>query len=214
MDAAFWHRRWHKAETAFHQTEVNPWLQRYFPPLLDGPARVLVPLCGKSLDMLWLVARGCQVLGVELSEIAVQAFFDEQGLEPEICQQGAFQRYRAGALEIWCGDFFALTAADLAHCTHLYDRAALVALPPEMRRRYAAHLALLPAGCRGLLITLDYPQQQMEGPPFAVPEPEIRQLLAGWAPELLEARVSPAWQARFAAGEPVCEPVYYLHKTA
>ncbi|WP_439888206.1 thiopurine S-methyltransferase [Pseudomonas sp. MBLB4123] len=189
MDEAFWQARWAQGQIGFHQGEVNPYLQRYWPELaLNGAGRVLVPLCGKSLDMAWLAARGHRVLGVELARQAVEGFFAERGLAPQISQHGAFEVYRAENIELWCGDFFALRAEHLADCAAFYDRAALIALPPPMRQRYAAHLgAILAPGSRGLLVSLDYEQAQMEGPPFAVGDAEVRGLFAaGWQVEGLE----------------------------
>ena len=190
MHEDFWQERWARNEIGFHLREVNPYLQRHWPDLgLAEGAQVLVPLCGKSLDMAWLAGQGYRVLGVELAESAVIAFFAEQELTPEVDQYGAFRRYRAGAVELLCGDFFALQAADVADCSGLYDRAALIALPEGMRERYAAHLAaILPSGCAGLLVTLDYPQAEMSGPPFAVDESLVAQLLTEqqWECELLE----------------------------
>lgn len=185
----FWLERWARDQIGFHLGEVNPYLQRQWPTLgLEPGARVLVPLCGKTLDLVWLAAQGFRVLGVELAEKAVVDFFAEQQLQAEVLQRGAFKVYRAGALELWCGDFFALNAADVADCVGLYDRAALIALPAAMRERYAAHLtSVLPAGCEGLLITLDYEQSQMDGPPFAVSDAEVqRHFAGGWEVRELE----------------------------
>ncbi|MBC8651730.1 thiopurine S-methyltransferase [Pseudomonas sp. MTM4] len=189
MDEGFWQRRWARNEIGFHLNEVNPYLRRHWPGMqLAEGARVLVPLCGKSLDMLWLVAQGFAVLGVELSERAVEVFFTEQGLDAEISTRGEFKVYRAGALEIRCGDFFALSSSDVADCDGLYDRAALIALPAAMRQRYVEHLtSILAPSCQGLLITLDYEQEQMSGPPFAVSDAEVRRSLGSrWDVELLE----------------------------
>lgn len=189
MHEDFWLERWARNQIGFHLDRVNPYLQRHWPALaLPQGARVLVPLCGKSLDLLWLAAQGYRVVGVELAEKAVADFFAEQQLRAEVLEAGAFKVYRAGALELWCGDFFALSAADVADCAGLYDRAALIALPAAMRERYAAHLtAILPSGCEGLLITLDYQQSQMDGPPFAVSDAEVWGRFAeGWQVEELE----------------------------
>ena len=192
MHEDFWQERWARNEIGFHLPEVNPYLPQFWPSLnVPAGAQVLVPLCGKSLDMLWLAEQGYRVLGVELAQAAVEAFFSEQGLVADIDQVGAFRRYRSGAIEVLCGDFFSLTAADLLECRALYDRAALIALPESMRERYAAHLAtILPSGCEGLLVVLDYPQEQMSGPPFSVGEVEVQRLLAApqWSLHVLEAR--------------------------
>ncbi|WP_085607140.1 MULTISPECIES: thiopurine S-methyltransferase [unclassified Pseudomonas] len=188
MQPEFWHKKWESNQIGFHQPEVNPYLQRHWPDLaIPAQARVLVPLCGKSLDLLWLAGLGHQVLGVELSEKAVEDFFLEQQLQAQVSEQGDFKVYRAGAIELWCGDFFSLTAADVAGCTALYDRAAVIALPPAMRERYAAHLQGLLPICRGLLVTLNYDQSQMPGPPFSVDDAEVQRLLGStWRVEMLE----------------------------
>jgi thiopurine S-methyltransferase len=189
MQPEFWHKRWASNQIGFHLPEVNPHLQRFWPALgLEEGARVLVPLCGKSLDLLWLAHKGHEVLGIELSEKAVEDFFAEHQFDPDISEQGPFKVYRAGSIELWCGDFFELTAGDVADCSGLYDRAALIALPPEMRAQYAAHLSrILPKDSLGLLITLDYDQAQMDGPPFAVLDDEVQRLFGDvWALKILE----------------------------
>ena len=189
MEPKFWQERWARNQIGFHLPEVNPYLQRHWPRLtLTEGAKVLVPLCGKSLDLIWLASQGQRVLGVELSEQAVEAFFSEQNLTPHITQRGVFKVYQADLIEIWCGDFFALEAEVLADCSALYDRAALIALPPLMRTQYAERLnRSLGPGCQGLLITLDYDQAQKAGPPFAVSDEEVRVLMEGrWALEVLQ----------------------------
>ncbi|MHC8365972.1 thiopurine S-methyltransferase [Pseudomonas sp. ZT5P21] len=189
MQPEFWHKRWQSNQIGFHLLEVNPYLQRFWPQLgLEEGARVLVPLCGKSLDLLWLAHQGHEVLGIELSEKAVEDFFDEHQFDPHVSEQGPFKVYRAGSIELWCGDFFELTAGDVADCSALYDRAALIALPLPMREQYAAHLnRILPTDASGLLITLDYDQAQKDGPPFAVLEDEVQRLFgAVWSLKILE----------------------------
>lgn len=183
MEHDFWHRRWSKNEIAFHQGDINLHLQELWPQLGAAPgAAVFVPLCGKSLDMAWLARQGYRVIGVELSPLAVSDFFAGQGLVPEVEETPPFQRYRAGGVEILVGDFFALKPDHLQGAAAVYDRAALIALPPTMRPRYAAHLAtLLAPGARTLLITFEYPQEEMDGPPFSVGEQEVRTLFGGTA---------------------------------
>jgi thiopurine S-methyltransferase len=191
MQPEFWHKKWASNQIGFHLSEVNPYLQRHWPELsIPATARVLVPLCGKSLDLAWLAGRGHQVLGIELSEKAIEDFFNEHQIQPQISEKGAFKVYRSDAIELWCGDFFALTASDVADCVALYDRAALIALPAPMRERYAAHLQqILPQGVQGVLITLDYDQAQMPGPPFAVGDDEVKRLLGDlWQVQALEER--------------------------
>ena len=178
MEPEFWQERWARNQIGFHLSEVNPYLQRHWPQLAVAEgSKVLVPLCGKSLDLVWLASHGLRVMGVELSEQAVEAFFSEQNLVPRITRRSAFTVYQADLIEVWCGDFFALDAEALVGCAALYDRAALIALPPLMRAQYAEHLSrLLASGCQGLLITLDYDQTQKAGPPFAVTDDEVKVL--------------------------------------
>ncbi|MFZ1576099.1 MAG: thiopurine S-methyltransferase [Chromatiaceae bacterium] len=180
MDHDFWHQRWLTGEIGWHQDAFNPHLRAYWPPTgVEAGARVLVPLCGKTRDLLWLAGEGYRVLGVEISALGVEAFFTENGLTPTISDEPPFKRYRIDELEILCGDFFALGREQVADVTALFDRAALIALPPALRARYARHLhTLLPPAVSGLLITLDYDQAERPGPPFAVTEPEIRTLFA------------------------------------
>ena len=197
MQPEFWHKKWESNQIGFHLPEVNPYLQRHWG--VPATARVLVPLCGKSLDLAWLAGRGHQVLGIELSEKAIESFFNEHQVQPQISQKGAFKVYRGDAIELWCGDFFALTASDVDDCTALYDRAALIALPAPMRERYAAHLQqILAQGVQGLLITLDYDQAQMPGPPFAVGDDEVQRLLSEvWQVQVLEEQDVLAESVRF-----------------
>lgn len=189
MEPAFWQQRWADNQIGFHQAQVNPYLQTYWPQLQLAPgSRVLVPLCGKSLDLAWLAGQGHRVLGVELSRRAVEDFFREHGLEAEVRQQGAFEVWRSGDVQLWCGDFFALRAEDVADCVGLYDRAAVIALPVQMRARYMQLLSgLLPANSRGLVVTLEYDQSLLAGPPFSVRDEELRQGFAGWQVDQLEA---------------------------
>lgn len=178
MDIPFWHERWKQNEIGFHQEAFNSHLQEFWPSLgLPAGSRVFVPLCGKSRDLLWLRARGHGVLGVEVSPIAVSDFFQENRLTTDVTRHEPFEVWEADGLAILCGDFFALTPDRLADIQAVYDRASLIALPPAMRDRYAAHLAgLLPPAARILLITMEYPAGGMQGPPFSVEESEVRRL--------------------------------------
>lgn len=181
MDPDFWLARWARGEIGFHRASVHPMLIAHGAPLTGR--RVLAPLCGKSLDLAHLADMGCAVVGIELSEQAIAAFFAERDLAPQVSVEDRFTRWVAGPYTLLQGDYFKLAATDLgAPCTGLYDRAALIALPPTLRGAYAAQTAkLLAPGAAGLLITLDYPQEAMDGPPFAVPEAEVRSLYAGLA---------------------------------
>jgi thiopurine S-methyltransferase len=178
MKKYFWLERWEREEIGFHQNEVNPYLCEYWQELhLAHDSVVFVPLCGKSRDMLWLREQGHQVLGVELSNIAVQAFFEENGYTPHHVTRGKFEHCEADGIRILCGDFFDLSKDDLAKVSAVYDRASLIALPPEMRERYVRHLAsILSPATQILLITVDYPQSEMPGPPFSVSPGEVEAL--------------------------------------
>jgi thiopurine S-methyltransferase len=212
MDPDFWQQRWREGRIGFHQDRVTPLLEQYW-DAIGAPAggRVFVPLAGKSLDMAWLAARGHRVLGVELSTIAVRQFFEECGLSADIHESRDATHFSAGDIEIIQGDVFALDAGTLAGCRGVYDRAALIALPPAMRERYVADVySKLPPGCRGLLVTLEYPQAEKEGPPFSVAADEVASRFGqDWAVDLLERRDILATQPGFAA-----EGVTALHTNA
>ncbi|AXP02195.1 thiopurine S-methyltransferase [Pseudomonas fluorescens] len=214
MEPEFWHKHWSSNQIGFHLPEVNPYLQRFWPQLgLAQGSRVLVPLCGKSLDLLWLAHQGYSVLGVELSEKAATDFFLEHELEPSVSEEGAFKVFRAEGVEIRCGDFFALSAADVADCAALYDRAALIALPVAMRERYAVHLQKIMPACVGLLITLDYNQDEMPGPPFSVGNDEVLRLLGNvWRLEVLQEQdvLGESWKFLQAGVKRLDERVYRI----
>lgn len=178
MNKEFWLERWKKNEIGFHQHEINTHLQEFWGRLnLPAGSPVFVPLCGKSRDMLWLRAQDYQIIGVEISPKAVQDFFTENRLIPSVSTQGPFERWESDLLVILAGDFFDLTPQTMKGVSGVYDRASLVALPPELRVRYATHLkAILPANAGILLVTLEYYQDEMQGPPFAVSENEVMKL--------------------------------------
>lgn len=187
----YWLERWERDEIGFHQNEINPYLCQYLPQLQPAPgSEVFVPLCGKSGDMLWLRRQGYPVLGVELSVVAVQAFFGENGYTPRRIPLEKFDEWEANGIRILCGDFFDLDKDDLKKVGAVYDRASLIALPPEMRNRYVCHLySILPPATRVLLVTLDYPQGEMSGPPFAVSPYEVAALYHQYAKISLMAQV-------------------------
>lgn len=176
MDHDFWHSKWAKQEIGFDQFEENPHLASHGAVLGRGK-RVLVPLCGKSIDMTFLAAAGHVVVGVELVERAVKDFFTTLGGKPKVTQEGAFTRYDAGSVVIFVGDFFKTTRELLGPVDALYDRASLIALPEPMRRDYARHLrTLMPAHAPGLLVTVEYDEAKAKGPPFSVRPPELEAL--------------------------------------
>jgi thiopurine S-methyltransferase len=178
VDERFWLERWRNGEIPFHKTAVNPRIVRHWSAVsVAAPTPVFVPLCGKTLDMRWLAEQGHTVLGVELSPLAVEAYFAEAGEAPEHRDDGPLVRYRHGSTTLWCGDFFALDAERVAGVGAIYDRGALVALPAALRAGYAEHLLrIVPPGTRMLLLTVQYDQSVANGPPFAVHEEEIQRL--------------------------------------
>lgn len=182
MEHAFWHERWQLNQIGFHNESINSHLQAFWPKLrVAASGRVFVPLCGKSLDMLWLRAQGYDVVGVELSPLAVRAFFAENDLEPEVLPAARFSLSELDGLRLFCGDFFQLTRALLGNVDVVWDRASLVALPPAMRADYAAHMReLLKLGTEILLVAFDYPQHEMAGPPFCVQKSEVEALYGEW----------------------------------
>ncbi len=174
MEANFWHERWANNEIGWHERDFHPFLTAHFRQLQLPPvSRVFVPLCGKTRDIAWLLQQGCKVVGSELSDIAVQQLFAELGVQPTVTTIGASQRYSAPDLDVFVGDIFALTPLQLGHVDVIYDRAALVALPPAMRSRYAAHLLTLTTRASQLLVCFEYDQNRMAGPPHAVPAAEV-----------------------------------------
>ncbi|MDJ0753076.1 MAG: thiopurine S-methyltransferase [Ardenticatenaceae bacterium] len=177
MKRDFWHSVWQNNRINFHQPNVNPYLQKYWPTLGLSNETVFVPLCGKSKDMMWLSQQGHPVFGVELSRLAVEQFYADHRLQPDIEDVVHHQRFSASGIELWVGDFFDLTAEEIGHPAAAYDRASLIALPPLMRAEYAAKFAqLMGKGSRTLLFTIDYPQEKMDGPPFAVSPIEVELL--------------------------------------
>jgi len=183
MDAEFWRQRWATNNIAFHEDTYHPMLLEYWATLnIDPGAPVFVPLCGKSRDMRWLRERGHPIVGVELSEIAVEAFFAEAGIDSVRDSVESFVRYTGGGYTLLCGDLFALTREITGPFAAVYDRASLIALPPPMRARYAASLRSLCApGTAGLLVTVHYPSDALTPPPHDVPDVEVESLFSSWA---------------------------------
>ncbi|MEM1077683.1 MAG: thiopurine S-methyltransferase [Pseudomonadota bacterium] len=179
MDEAFWDERWRENRIGFHEPAANALLTDHWDRLALAPgAPVFVPLCGKSLDLDWLLARGFTVTGVEFNRMAVAEVFDRLDLAPVITRQGPLECFTAGALRLFVGDAFALTAAMLGPVAANYDRAALVALPPETRPRYARRLIQVTGAAPQLLVTMTYDQSQTNGPPFSVPAGEVTRYYA------------------------------------
>ena len=175
MDASFWRQRWEKNEIGFHESKANPLLVTHFHELSVGKGRrVFVPLCGKTLDISWLLSRGYRVAGAELSQLAIEQLFIELGMQPDIENVGSIERWSANNLDLFVGDIFTVSRLMLGQVDAVYDRAALVALPEDMRKRYAAHLLEITGKAPQLLISYEYDQSLMEGPPFSVSNEEVR----------------------------------------
>lgn len=190
MELEDWGARWRDGHIGFHQSKVTDALEEFGPRVLGStPGRVLVPLCGKTLDMVFLAQHCDAVIGVEYVEQAVSEFFAEQGLEPLI-ETGQPVRYTADKYTLFASDIFLINDEHVGDVDAVFDRAALVALEPAVRIRYASHLrSLLKAGAKILLVTFDYDQSQMNGPPFAVSDAEVTDLFGdGFDIEHLRAR--------------------------
>lgn len=195
MEPSFWHRCWERNSLGFHQAEIHPFLTQYFDAhRLATDRHVFVPLCGKSLDMVYLAQR-LQVTGAELSEIACRDFFIEKGVSyQEQLLTGPngdvrFRRFYVENMQLFQGDFFQLFPAMLDDVDWIYDRAALIALPPALRAHYAQHLRqFIGEQTRLFLISLEFPAHELTGPPFPVFTEEIKQLFAGLKVELLATR--------------------------
>ncbi len=175
MDASFWRQKWEENNIAFHESEANPLLVNYFKSLsLAEGSRIFLPLCGKTLDIGWLLSNGYRVAGAELSEIAIEQLFKELGVEPEVSNAGNVYHYSAENIDIFVGNIFDLSGKVLGSVDAIYDRAALVALPKEMRDRYTAHLTKITDKAPQLLICYEYDQTLMAGPPFSISDEEVR----------------------------------------
>lgn len=176
MQSDFWHQKWHSNDIGFHLSEANPQLIKHFDKLtMAAGAKVFLPLCGKTLDIAWLLDKGYQVVGVELSEVAIEQLFEQLDITPAISIIGNFKKYSSVNLDIFVGDFFDLSGDLIGNAQAVYDRAALVALPADMRRKYTAHLVEITQKAPQLLICFEYDQDKMDGPPFSVQANEVIQ---------------------------------------
>ena len=180
MQPEFWLDRWRRAQIGFHQSAVDRHLKAYWPTLKMAPrSRVFVPLCGKSLDMLWLREQEHEVMGVELAAAALEAFCMEHGILATRRSIGPFDLYEARGFALYCGDFFKLTPALLEGVSAVYDRASLISWTPSLRASYVEQMTgVTTPGTRTLLIAVEYPADQMSGPPFPVTRDEIERLYA------------------------------------
>ena len=204
METSFWHQRWRENRIGFHAKTPNSLLEKNFNKLsFPKGSRVFLPLCGKTLDIGWFLSQGFRVVGAELSETAVAQLFEELGVEPEITIVGDLKRYSVQDIDIFVGDIFDLTAEILGPVDVVYDRAALVALPPEMRSRYAAHIPAITNYMAQFVICFEYDQSLMDGPPFSIDQGAVAQLYADTYQIMLVEReeVAGGFQGKFPATE-------------
>jgi thiopurine S-methyltransferase len=175
MHHDFWHERWASNQIGFHEPVANPALVKHLDQLgADTGGRLFIPLCGKTLDIRWLMDKGYRVVGAELSKLAIDQLFTELGIAPQVTQQANLLHYQADRIDMFVGDIFNITAAMLGKVDAVYDRAALVALPPELRQRYTTHLMQITRSAPQLLICFEYDQSTMNGPPFSVDSNEVK----------------------------------------
>ncbi len=190
MDTSFWLNRWEKNDIAgFHESKANPALVNYFKELsIREGSRVFLPLCGKTLDISWLLSKGYRVAGAELSVLAIKQLFEGLGVTPKITDIRNLKCYSVENIDIFVGDIFELSAGLLGQIDVVYDRAALVALPEDVRKRYTAHLMKITGHAPQLLVTYEYDQRLMEGPPFSVSNEEVgRHYKASYDLSLMES---------------------------
>ncbi|WP_109441385.1 thiopurine S-methyltransferase [Acinetobacter haemolyticus] len=174
MQHDFWHNKWQTNNIGFHLDQPHTLLTQYLSSLnLNKNARIFVPLCGKSLDLAWLIDQGYHVIGIDLSPVAIQDLIVELDLNFKEIQMGRLTYYQHAQIELFTGDFFELTAEQLGKIDAIYDRAALIALPEHMRSAYTQHLLQITNHAPQLLISLEYDQSLLAGPPFSVPEYEL-----------------------------------------
>lgn len=193
MDKEYWQQKWQTQDTRWHQPAAHPLLQAYASRLkLRKGDTILVPLCGKTKDMIWLAEQGYHVIGVEISPIACDDFFSEWQVSVTKKSVGSFIHYQHQDLEIYCGDIFDLTAQQLPSIQAIFDCRALVALPEALHQRYLQHLFDC-AGQEALLFLLTVEStSKVIGPPFSVNEDAVRTLLAGHRRiELLARTINP-----------------------
>lgn len=203
MNPDFWLKKWQDGEIGFHQTRYHPALEKFADKFSQGT--ILVPLCGKSLDMLYLAGLGHSVIGVELSPIACRDFFHENGLVYTEKTTQDFVVFQSADITLWSGDFFKLPASEWSKVSGVYDRAALVALPVEIRQKYAATFSCSTQKLEILLVSFDYASASIQGPPFSVTESEIRSIYQGYQVEKIHA------VKENVRGHEVTESLYWMH---
>lgn len=204
MDADFWLRKWDRNEIGFHAAKVNKFLAAHIGALnLQAGTRVFVPLCGKTRDMGWLLEQGFEVVGAELSEVAIVQLFEDLALVPEVADLGDVKRYSGARITVFVGDVFDVRRDMLGEITAVYDRAALVALPETVRANYVDHVARITGGAPQILLTFEYDQAAMTGPPFSITAAMVEALFAPrFEVQLLEeATIEGGFKGRIPAKE-------------
>ena len=208
MEHSFWHERWETGRIGFHASKPNPLLVAHFPALsVRRGGRVFLPLCGKTLDIDWLLRQGHRVSGAELSERAIRELFERLSVDPVVSDLGDLARYSAPGIDIFVGDIFALNPDVLGPVDAVYDRAALVALPDSLRGRYASHVARITGSAPQLLVTFEYEQTLFDGPPFSVDSVEVHRNYGAHHDPVSLASVAVAGGMK---GEPARESVWLL----
>lgn len=213
MEKSFWEDQWATGRIGFHQGRPHVLLTE-FVDKLDGKKRILVPLCGKAVDLRYLAERGHEVVGIELVRDAIDAFFAEQKIVATEVTVGPFRGLTGGGITLLAGDFLEATREALGAFDGLYDRAALVALPLAMRKAYVERcLSLLEKDARLLLITFDYDATRMDGPPFPIEDADVRALYVGNEIDLLKEIIEAPGPRFVAAGiSDARERVYVIRK--
>lgn len=194
MQTEFWHEAWAKApEPGWQQKAYNRFLTRHWAATGAVPQEtVFVPLCGRSLDMQWLREYGHHIVGIDLSVSALERFCEQQSIDAVCERDGELSVFRAPGWTLYAGDFFKLQSSHLSQVSRVFDRAALIAMPEDMREKYSAHLtAVLPGGVEMFLITISYDQEKMKGPPFSVPDAEVHRLYRNFSASALESDSGP-----------------------
>lgn len=193
MNVDFWNQKWKKNEIGFHESKPNPLLVSHFGKLkLAEGSRIFLPLCGKTLDITWLLSKGYRVAGAELSKLAIEQLFIALGVEPVVTKLANAAHYSTENIDIFVGDIFELSSEIVGMVDAVYDRAALVALPEEMRKKYTKHLLDITGTAKQILITFEYDQSQIDGPPFSISSDEVNRHYKGaYSLECIESQSVP-----------------------
>lgn len=212
MEKEFWLDKWEKQQIGFHKDGYNEKLLEHYNLLnLKKNDTILVPLCGKTLDLIWLASKGLYVIGVELSELAINDFFKENNLEFAVEEISGFKKYVSNNITLFHGDIFNLTSDITGKIDAIYDRASTVALPVDMRISYLKKITELNKPFNTLMVLLEYDQSKIQGPPFSVDEEFIREKLSHFQIDKLEELFSEAVSPKFKeAGADTVQKVYHI----